>query len=53
MQWQKYLTRAELDIVFEALLAHQDIWISNTLAHHVWSELVRPSPESSDPLSNM
>lgn len=42
---QQKLSLAELDIVFEALLARQDIWISNTLARRVWTELLRTSKE--------
>lgn len=48
---QNYLSRAELDIVFEALLARQDIWISNALARGVWDDLVRTSPEAPDSLA--
>jgi hypothetical protein len=38
---QQELSRAELDVVFEALIARQDIWISDVLARRVWNELVR------------
>lgn len=42
---QQKLSRTELDIVFEAVLARQDVWISHTLARRVWNELLRTSSD--------
>lgn len=39
------LRRVELDVVFEALLARQDIWISDALVRRVKDELIRTPQE--------
>jgi len=37
---QQLLSRTELEIVFQAILDRDDIWISDTLVRRVWSVLV-------------